>query len=280
VHTNGYFSISGNPRFGDKVTSANQTDSYYNDRTRTYRQGATSTDDPSWFYHYYSNYSNDRPLAYEDSSNFSFHGGQPQIPLPKDTGQILDNADYVFNGNVTIKFNAGGTADVTYSGGSTTIDTTLATIYTKGQAEVSGTVSGRVTLGAKGSIHITDDLVYNDDTKDVMGMVAEGQIVVDSDPNVREDRYIDAAIMTLNDSFTVARYNQGTNRGTLHLFGAMIQKNRGPVGTFDGRSGTIMTGYAKDYRYDTKLLNFPPPNFPTTGTLKLKAFLDTGALND
>jgi len=280
AHTNGYFSIYRNPKFAAKVSSTNQTDAYLRP-DYTYRQGGSTYTDPSVFYHYLSSYRNDYPIALNGSPNFAFYGGQPEIPLPRDTGQIAANAQYSFKGQTSLVFNANGTVTVregTKAPQTLAVGTT--TIHVSGQATVSGTVNGRVTVGATGGIDIPSSLVYADRSEDVLGLVSEGQIRILTDPNRRQDIEVDAAIMTLNNSFTVDRYNMGRARGTLHVFGGIIQKNRGPVGTFNSRTGTIATGYAKDYQYDDKLINMPPPNFPTTGNIVLRAFVDRGALGN
>jgi hypothetical protein len=77
-----------------------------------------------------------------------------------------------------------------------------------------------------------------------------------------------ATIMALKYSFTVENYASGTPRGTLVLYGGLIQERRGPVGSYSGASGQLLTGYAKDYTYDPRLRDTPPPGFPTTGTVK------------
>jgi hypothetical protein len=59
-------------------------------------------------------------------------------------------------------------------------------------------------------------------------------------------------------------------KGSLHLLGGVIQKKRGPVGTFSGTS--LVTGYNKDYKYDRRLADNPPPFFPTTGEYDLKSW--------
>jgi hypothetical protein len=68
---------------------------------------------------------------------------------------------------------------------------------------------------------------------------------------------------TSDGSFSVADYNSKTPTGRLKVVGGIIQKARGPVGTLSG--GTIATGYTKDYWYDGRLADSPPPFFPTTG---------------
>jgi hypothetical protein len=70
--------------------------------------------------------------------------------------------------------------------------------------------------------------------------------------------------MALDTSFMRDNWSQGL-KGTLTVYGGIIQDERGPVGTFNGGTGQKISGYSKDYTYDTRLLNTPPPFFPTTG---------------
>jgi hypothetical protein len=72
---------------------------------------------------------------------------------------------------------------------------------------------------------------------------------------------IQAAILTLGHSFIVDNYDQGAKMGTLTVDGAIAQKFRGPVGTGDPSTGTVTTGYAKDYKYDSRLRYRSPPFF-------------------
>jgi hypothetical protein len=74
-----------------------------------------------------------------------------------------------------------------------------------------------------------------------------------------------AVIMALNTSFIVEDYDTGTIQGTLWVIGGVIQEQRGPVGTFDQITGALLTGYTKDYVWDERLADSPPPAFPTTG---------------
>ncbi len=72
------------------------------------------------------------------------------------------------------------------------------------------------------------------------------------------DPKIDAAILALKRSFGVQQYDAGAPLGRLHVFGAIAQKWRGPVGT---GGATISTGYLKEYVYDWRLRNLSPPHF-------------------
>jgi hypothetical protein len=69
---------------------------------------------------------------------------------------------------------------------------------------------------------------------------------------------IDAAIMSLQHSFTVDNYNCGKS-GSLTVNGAIVQKYRGAVGT--GSGATVTSGYLKDYWYDDRLRFRSPPYF-------------------
>jgi hypothetical protein len=65
-----------------------------------------------------------------------------------------------------------------------------------------------------------------------------------------------AAILALNHSFIVDNFDCGAPLGTLTIYGAIAQLFRGTVGT-----GSISTGYAKNYEYDDRLQVESPPYF-------------------
>ena len=74
-------------------------------------------------------------------------------------------------------------------------------------------------------------------------------------------RTINAAILSNNHSFEVHNYDAGIFIGYLCVTGSIAQEFRGPVGQGSGSSG-----FLKRYSYDTRLLNSPPPKFPTPRT--------------
>jgi Tfp pilus assembly protein PilX len=78
---------------------------------------------------------------------------------------------------------------------------------------------------------------------------------VSNDTGSLQDPYIYAAILALNHSFIVDNYDCGNQLGTLHVYGAIAQLFRGPVGTIGN------SGYLKDYRYDDRLATTEPPYF-------------------
>lgn len=157
----------------------------------------------------------------------------------------------------------------------TVIDTTEQTLSVDGFTVMEGTVKGRTTVGSRYDVHLTNDLVYKDKSQDVLGIVSNRDIIVESNKDTKKDRTIHASMMALNGSFYVDQYNAGSPRGTLHLLGGIIQYRRGPVGT--GTATKISTGYAKDYQYDDKLITRPPLNFPNTGEVYVVSITDKGA---
>lgn len=100
-----------------------------------------------------------------------------------------------------------------------------------------------------------------------LGLIGRNVIISNTAP---KDLEINAVILagsstTTDGSFYVQNYNTKKPTGVLKLVGGIIQKARGPVGTFNSSTGQIVTGYAKNYWYDPRLANNPPPYFPTTG---------------
>ena len=78
---------------------------------------------------------------------------------------------------------------------------------------------------------------------------------VSNDTGSLTNPYIYAAILALNHSFIVDNYDCGAQLGTLHVYGAIAQQFRGPVGTIGN------SGYLKDYNYDDRLKTTEPPYF-------------------
>ncbi len=144
-------------------------------------------------------------------------------------------------------------------------------IYVDGDLNIRGTLRGQLTVACSGDMYIIDDILYTTDPRvdpsstDLLGLVADGNVYVADTPENLDsgDETIMAVIMALGTSFTAQNYAAGTPRGYLRVIGGIIQTNRGAVGTFNW-SG-IVSGYEKDYVYDTRMADNPPPAFPTTG---------------
>jgi hypothetical protein len=135
-----------------------------------------------------------------------------------------------------------------------------------GDAFVSGDLSGRVTVAAANYIYITDDLVYANKTAtsrgtDMLGLVGDKAVWVYNPINTDDNlmysdsggRDIQAAILSVENTFQVQNYNTGPSRGSLRVFGSIAQNFRGIV----SQSG----GYVKSYSYDHLLESTAPPKF-------------------
>jgi hypothetical protein len=105
-------------------------------------------------------------------------------------------------------------------------------------------ISGQTQLGLIANRYVR---VYH--RLDTNGNMASG---------VRSVR-IDAAVLSLQNSFIVDNWNSGGYTGTLTVNGAIAQQFRGPVGI--SGSPQPAHGYAKDYWYDDRLKYASPPYF-------------------
>lgn len=76
---------------------------------------------------------------------------------------------------------------------------------------------------------------------------------------------IDAALLDLKHSFVVNNYKARNPTTNLIIYGAIDQYWRGAVGLLNGY-GTVTTGYAKYYTWDSRLQYLSIPAFLTPGT--------------
>jgi Tfp pilus assembly protein PilX len=151
-----------------------------------------------------------------------------------------------------------------------------------GQAYLlGGYVTGRLTLVTEsnmvisGHIRYTNDPRVNTNSTDGLGLISHDYIMVAT--NAPNNLEIDAEMMAVGNpkppgdgsagSFTVINYDDSTNpkqgyRGLLNLYGGIVQNQRGAVGTIDG-NGNVVTGYRKNYSYDSRFIDAPPPFYPT-----------------
>jgi hypothetical protein len=138
---------------------------------------------------------------------------------------------------------------------------------TCGNLYVSGTYTSSMTLAAQNDVIIrpptgtsNGDIIGSGNS--VLGLVANQFVRVYHPVNscnntspVMNNVRIDAAILSLQHSFTVDNHDCGSQLGNLTVNGAIAQKYRGAVGTSGG------TGFIKDYNYDDRLRYRSPPYF-------------------
>ena len=160
------------------------------------------------------------------------------------------------NGNVTISGQMTGGLDIV-----TCSTTTITGTQCTGSAAASNiTISNSLTYPTANKVLVSGD--PTSDASDALGLIAQNSVIVSDVPNIE----IDAAILALSDSFYVNRWYSVTGMGTLNVFGSIAQNFRGPVGTSGGGGG--MTGYLKNYNYDSSLQTLFPPYFiPPNGAV-------------
>lgn len=253
IHTNGVFKMSGSPSFYGLTTSPNLWQGHSTNPTSPNFYGGENFNAPT----------KDSPSSYELS----------KLSTAATSGGLK------FSNQIEVEFyesGGDGYAKIReYSGsswGSWTdynMSSTNGIISTTGRADVSGVVKGPITLHSEDIIEIDGDITYvtsplaDSTSTDMLGLVSEGDVKLDQNAHTASgsaDVDVHASIMALNTSFYVENYSSGGVKGTINLLGGIVQKNRGAVGTFSGSS--MVSGYAKNYQYDTRLRGTIPPSFP------------------
>jgi len=263
IHSNDRISITQNPVFMGKVTSSansfNKGSPYNPDFQNGYQLGVPPVIFPS-----------QQDLI---DNYWASNTDPPELIIDARFGKdasITFNSDGTLNYSIW-RYNYWGNKIYIVNNASRNIANLNGLVYVRGDVRVEGTLNGSVTVVSTDDMIITDDIRYDcsdSDGKpaagcdDLLGLISlKDMIVADNSAN-RDDVVINASILTLDKSFTVQNYNYGYPRGDLTIWGSLSQKRRGPVGTFGGWSST---GYDKDYHYDTRFADTPPPYFPVTG---------------
>jgi hypothetical protein len=137
---------------------------------------------------------------------------------------------------------------------------------------VKGVLDGELTVAGCRDIRIEDNILYAASSAqgeplpgcdDLLGLVAGRNIVFVDNPANRIDLTVDGILMALDCVIQTENYTTPPPRGTLTVWGGLIQKYQGRIGTMSG--STVVTGYRSDYHYDARVTDRMPPGFPLTG---------------
>jgi hypothetical protein len=158
--------------------------------------------------------------------------------------------------NYAVPIPANGTVYVKTSTSGTTTTRT-------GDLTVSGPtgLGGRLTLVADNDIKIVNHLIYKKNPQtdptstDALGLIAKRNVSVQTTAPNNLNVY--AHVICQTGGFGVINYNTGSARGTLTVYGGLVNQVRNAVNTNGGA-----TGYAKNYIYDARFAKNPPPNYP------------------
>lgn len=253
VHSNGNLHVNGRPVFYEKVTTAKRFDPKPGTGTNRaiFKQG--------------------------------YETGVASIDFPNDLSALVAasaTGGVKYTGDIWVTLSAGtagnndGMALIKTSSSDPTADTVYLTggsfngvIYASGNVRVQGTVDGRVTIAAGNRLYIDDNIRYERNPRttqsdDLLGLVAESDILVSDNAANNNHCEIDACIFSRDGSFKAENYNTRPVSGELRILGSIVQDTRGAVGTFSG--STLMSGFSKRYRYDDRLADpaFRPPFYP------------------
>lgn len=259
THTNGHFNIAGDPIFESNARSVDNYIRFFNNGNNINLSQLTN---PPY----------DNP-DFQQGMNF----GAESTTMPRQALSLraaASSGGISLRGNTTVVLNNDGTMNVTNSrknwvNRNMALPTNGALFVDRGNLYISGVLNGRLTAGASYDVIIQNNIVYADDPRinpssdDTMGIIAESDVMIAS--SAPFDLEIDACMMAMNTSFMLTNWWIGPPKGTLNVYGGIIQNERGPVGTFNGVTKQKVSGYSKSYLYDSRLLGSPPPFMPTTG---------------
>jgi hypothetical protein len=268
VHSNGTLHVDGRPVFWEKVTTAKKFDP--------------------------------KPGVGTNHAIFKngYETGVATIELPHDLSEIITASTFGgkhYTSEIWLTLSPGtgdnndGMVYVRSSSGGPVIDSvTIGDLSFNGvilgnqRVHVSGTLDGKLTIASLQDLYIENDLLYetnplNGNSDDLLGLVAENDVVVADNAANNNNCEIDAAIFSRTSSFTAEHYNTRPVSGQLRVLGGIVQDERGEIGTYSGSS--INHGFSKRYRYDSRLAdpNFRPPSFPGfyTQTLQISGWWES-----
>ena len=259
LHTNGQINIYADPTFEGPVSSVSSSINY--------SRGPPPLDNPDF------------------QSTLTLGAPRIQLPAIGDIITGIKNAakqtdGLYFTGDTTVTLISNGTANITndgrgltgvanagqrWTGHNVPLPANQALFVNNGNVDMSGILAGQLTVATNGNIDIVNSILYNSDPRtnpnstDMMGLVSQNNVIVDSAAPYNLE--IDAYILALNTSFYVENYASGL-KGTISLYGGVTQVERGAVGTFNAGTGQRSSGYKKDYNYDERFKDVAPAYFP------------------
>jgi hypothetical protein len=137
---------------------------------------------------------------------------------------------------------------------------------------VSGVLDGGLTVVSEDDIWIDDDVLYEDSSPgsgpnpgcdDLLGLIAEGDIVIASTLPDIGDREVHGLMMALGNDIHAEDYQLGPPRGAFILYGGLMVEKSVHLGEYQHE--ILISGYLRDYHWDQRLQAWAPPLFPKTG---------------
>jgi hypothetical protein len=216
-----------------------------------------------------------------------YETGVMQIPMPSNLNMLVNASNtggkhYV--GDIAVNLLPGTGADndglalvtILSSGLTDTVKLSAGgfngVILSNGNVSVKGTLDGKLTVTSLQNLTITDDVLYEVDPRnapstDVLGLVAQSNIIIADNTANHSSCNVDASMLALTGSVQAQNLGSLPLCGTLTTFGSIIQNQEQEVGVYTAKGGgksALTGGFAKNFRYDTRLADgsFRPPYFP------------------
>ncbi len=176
----------------------------------------------------------------------------------------------------------------TYTGVPDGVSNVGQVVYVRGNiTSISGTVQKdtQLTIASRDDITIQNNITYEDYTpasgtpgqsnyvpptaegaNNLLGLLTwQGNVHIGaSAPN---DVVVHSTLMAKQGIVTVDNYSTGAARGRATVLGGVISNNYGAFGTANFSTGAQLTGYGRNFVYDSRLeTEMTPPYFPTMNT--------------
>lgn len=157
-------------------------------------------------------------------------------------------------------------SNYTLNGGASTAIPSSGVLYVSGPATISQTTSltGKLTIAASGDIAITSSLELTSQVDDMLSVVSTaGNINIGFSA---ASRIIEALLLapslTAGQGIvqtTAANLASATTTYPLYLYGAIVARELGALGTITATTGATTAGYSKSFTYDSRLATSQPP---------------------
>jgi hypothetical protein len=195
---------------------------------------------------------------------------------------------YDITGPATMLFNADGTVDITSNDSVSPVsalDTTDKLFVVVGDGDsatrdlqISGTVTGSVSVVVKGDPNIpgdlgttaiVGDLQYANPVVDALSLTSTGPIEIWQECSTGtapgcggayEDRTVEGILVStegfigVTDWFT--NFPSTSPRPTLHFTGSMTSRYQGVFGAYNRDTGSLLSGFYKDFVFDNRFTNY------------------------
>lgn len=267
IHSNSYIKTAGTPYFTDIIECAVYSE-HGIDKYKHYKGNPTFNKPVQWGSDIFDVSNQADNIKNGADKFFSNPGSVAEVHLKEDYFQIRYRGENV---------------EGIYTSPKSYPMSSFSSLYFEQDVEVRGTLAGEMTIGSRGTIIITDDLVYRGSdpktgkpstNESMLGLIAQKNVLINKDhkkASLDGGIRVNAAIVALDSSMSTKNlYHQ--NMGTFNLWGSITERVRGVNAV--SRDDKVIFGYQKNWHYDQRLSSKTPPRFTpiknSDGVIKYK----------